>query len=361
MSALRELISAHPTEALAIGGLLIGIVFGAIAQRTNFCTLGAVSDWINLADTRRLRAWALATSIAVLGVALLEAGGVTEVSRSIYLRPRINWLGSLAGGLMFGFGMALAGGCPSRNLVRAGGGDVKSAVTLLLIALFAGMSLGGVLGPLRHALEFATAIPLNTGPQGLGDLVAAAFSQNADSVRMVIAALAGLTLAAWAFATQSFRSSGQHISSGILIGLLVVAGWALTGLAYDEMAVPPPAPPASLSFVKPTVDAVDWLQRFTAQRIPGFGAATVFGTLMGSCLMAFAMRRFRVTSFADTPDALRHAGGAALMGIGGVMGLGCSIGQGITGVSTLAIGSLIAAVAIVTGAVLGLKFVERSI
>jgi uncharacterized protein len=359
MSALREFVSAHAPEALALGGLGIGGLFGAMANRTGFCTLGAISDWINLGDTRRLRAWGLAAAVAILGVVALDSFGVTDMSGSMYLRPRLNWAGSLLGGAMFGFGMALAGGCTSRNLVRAGGGDLRSVLTLMMIGLFAHMALGGLIGPLRAGLETATAMPLPMARQGIGDAAAMSFASDPVLSRTLVAVIVGLALAGVTLASRDFRTSPRHLLSGVALGLLVVAGWALTGLAFDEMAVVPSAPPASLTFIRPTAEAFDWLQRFTAQRMPGFGAATVFGAVLGSFLVAIATRSFRVATFADTSDTLRHTGGAALMGIGGVMGLGCSIGQGVTGVSTLAIGSLLAVAAIIGGAVLGLKALER--
>lgn len=359
MTALRDLVSANAPGALALGGLAIGILFGAVAQRAGFCTLGAISDWIYLSDTRRLRAWGLAIAVAILGAAALDAYAVTDLSRSMYLRPRLNWSGSLLGGAMFGFGMAMAGGCTSRNLVRAGGGDLKAVLTLFVIALFAHMALGGILGPMRAGLEASTAIALPMARQGLSDLPAMAFALNPATARIAIAVFAGLGLVALTLSNAAFRTSARHVLSGIVIGALVVVGWALTGLAFDEMAVVPSQPPASLTFIRPTAEAFDWLERFTAQRMPGFGAATVFGAVLGSFLIAAATRSFRVATFADISDTLRHMAGGALMGTGGVMGLGCSIGQGITGVSTLAIGSLIATAAIIGGAVLGLKALER--
>ena len=145
---------------------------------------------------------------------------------------------------------------------------------------------------------------------------------------------------------------------GIGIGLCAVAGWALTGLAFDEMS-DRPTQPISLTYVRPTADAIEWLERYTAARLPGFGVATVFGAILGAFLVAVAKGRYRVTGFADTSDMLRSLMGAMLMGVGGVMALGCTIGQGITGVSTLALGSFLTFAAIVTGGVAGVKALER--
>ena len=144
------------------------------------------------------------------------------------------------------------------------------------------------------------------------------------------------------------------------IGLVVIAGWALTGLAYDDMATKP-VPPISLTYVRPTGDALQWLVLFTAEPVPGFGTASVFGALIGAFAAALAMGRFRITTFSDTGGTLRNLAGAALMGLGGVMALGCTIGQGITGISTLALGSFLTFAAIVAGGLWGLRVLERQI
>jgi uncharacterized membrane protein YedE/YeeE len=144
------------------------------------------------------------------------------------------------------------------------------------------------------------------------------------------------------------------------VGLLVVAGWALTGLAFDELAARPIAP-ISLTYIRPTGDSIEWLERFTAAPLPGFGTASVFGALLGAFAAAMAAGRFRVMTFSDQGDTLRTLSGAALMGIGGVMALGCTIGQAVTGVSTLAVGSFLSFAAIVAGGLYGLRVLERSI
>ena len=160
--------------------------------------------------------------------------------------------------------------------------------------------------------------------------------------------------------SAAFRNSPVHVTSGLGVGLCVVAGWAVTGLAFDEMAARP-AIPTSLTYVRPTGDAIEWLARYTASPWPSFGAASVFGALAGAFAAARAMGRFRIATFSDAGDTLRNLGGAALMGIGGVMALGCTVGQAITGVSTLALGSLLTFAAIVIGGRWGLIVLERQI
>ncbi len=355
---MREAIVANGPFWLAIGGLVIGFVFGALVFRTNFCTMGSVSDIVNLGDWRRFRAWVLAGVTALAGAQTLHWLGVVDLTKSMYLAASFNWFGYVVGGLIFGFGMVFAGGCPSRNLSRAGAGDLRSLLTLMIVGIFAYMTIGGLIGPVRAAIEQATSFSLPTATQGIGDLVDRALALSAGFGRIFaswVIVLAGL---AYCFKDAEFRSSPAHVWSGIGVGLCVIAGWALTGLAFDDMA-DRPTQPISLTYVRPSGDTLEWLQRYTAAPIPGFGVATVFGALLGAFAAAKSMGRFRILTFSDTGDTVRTLLGAMMMGVGGVMALGCTVGQGITGVSTLALGSFITFGAIVGGAVVGLKALER--
>lgn len=355
MTSLRAFLAATSPASLAAGGFVIGFLFGAIAQRSHFCAMGAVSDAMSFGDTRRMRSWLLAAAVAILGVHVLEVMGALDTAKSMYRTPRLNWAGHVIGGTLFGFGMVFAGGCASRNLVRAGAGDLRSFFTLMVTGVFAGMAAGGLLGPMRAGLERMTAVELGAPSQGLADVLGLGGSALGGSLPVIAAAL----LSAYALASPKFRASRMHVLSGLGVGLVVVAGWALTGLAYDDMA-DRVQPPVSLTFVKSTADTIEWLERYTAQGWPGFGAASVLGVLAGAWLMAALSGRLRIATFADPADTLRHLGGAALMGTGGVMALGCSVGQGLSGVSTLAVGSILSFAAIAGGAALGLKALERS-
>lgn len=355
MTALLALVSANPDAALTAGGLLIGLLFGALASATNFCTMGAISDWQSAGSTGRLGAVALAAATAIIGAQLLDAAGVTDLSKSVYLNPRLNWLGGIAGGLLFGGGMVYAGGCPSRSLVRAGSGDLRAIVSLIVLAIAAYATISGVFGSLRVGLDGATALDVKrfgAATQSLTDLT--------GLTRVVAAALVASPLLLFAIARGGVLSEPGNLVAGLGVGLLAVGGWLLTGLAHDEFAASP-VPPASLSFVRPVADAIDWIERSTALGLPGFGAASVFGVLIGAFMASAMTGRLNVAAFADQDDLKRHILGAAAMGIGGVLALGCSIGQGITGLSTLSVQSILAAAAIFAGAVLGLKRLERSL
>ncbi len=361
MTALRELVAENGPTALTIGGLIIGFLFGAIVFKTNFCTMGSISDIVSFGDYRRFRAWVLAAATALVGAQLLQYAGVVELTRSMYLAPSVNWFGNVLGGLMFGYGMVFAGGCASRNLARVGGGDLRSLVALIVIGIFAFMTIGGVLGPLRAWLEQSTAVSLaglNAPSQSLGDVVSASLGLSRMTGALIVTAAVVAAGVVYCFRDESFRKSPVHIASGVGVGLCVVAGWAVTGLAFDELADRPVAP-ISLTFVRPAGDTLEWLERFTALGLPGFGVATVFGAILGSFVTAVAMKRFTITTFSDKGDTIRVLSGAALMGVGGVLALGCTVGQGITGISTLAIGSFITFAAIVTGGVVGMKAFER--
>ena len=361
LDLLRAHIQETPDFHLALGGILIGMIFGAIIFRTNFCAMGSISDMLTFGDYRRFRAWLLAIAVALIGTQLLAATGIVDLSRSMYMAPVFNWSGNIIGGLMFGFGMVLAGGCASRNLVRAGGGDVRSVVILLVLGLFAYMSLGGILGPLRDALQQATAVNLgNSASPSAGALLASLTGMNSGVAGALMAVLVATVLLGICFSDKNFRGSAPNIFSGIGIGLCVVAGWALTGLAYDEFAAAPNNP-MSLSYVRPTGDTLEYLERFTAGMVPGFGVATVIGAFAGAMLAAIASGRFRITGFADSSDTLRGLTGGALMGTGGIVALGCTIGQAVTGISTLALGSFLAFAAIVAGGIAGIKYLERQL
>ncbi len=360
MSVREQLVLAAP-QVLAWGGLAIGMVFGVLVERTRFCAMGALSDLVAFNDRRRLRAWLLASAVAIIGAQSLQAAAVVDLGLSMYLTASLNWLGNILGGLMFGVGMVFAGGCASRNLVRLGAGDVRAAVVLVVMGVCAYMTLGGILGPLRAALESATAIELpGETRQSLAALLSLATGWSTSAARWLVSLALAASLLIYCLRDGEFRRSPALMVGGFGVGLCVVAAWAVSGLAYDEFAALP-QPPQALSFVRPSGDTLEYLERYTASPVPGFGVATVLGTLVGAFLAALSAGRFKLAGFADSADTLRNLAGAALMGVGGVVAMGCSIGQSLSGVSTLAVGSLVAALALVAGGLLGLHILERSL
>jgi uncharacterized protein len=360
MHTLHDAAAQYAPLVLALGGLVTGLAFGAIVFRTNYCAMGALSDMHSFGDHRRFRAWILAAATALPGAQLLQLADVVALDKSMYLQPVVNWFGNIAGGLIFGFGMVFAGGCPSRNLSRAGGGDLRALVVLIILGLFAYMTSAGIFGPIRVGVEQLTSFAAGVETQSLGDMLSALTGMERRTSTIIFTVALTAVALAYCFLDFRFRNSLQHVVSGIGVGLTVVAGWALTGLAYDEMAARPVAP-ISLTFVRPAGDALQWLMLATATPVPGFGVTSVFGALLGAFAMALAMGRFRISTFSGTHDTLRNMLGAALMGMGGVMALGCTVGQSVTGVSTLAVGSFLTFAAIVIGGRQGLDVLERII
>lgn len=359
--SMTALLSSNPQLSVLIGGLVIGFAFGFVLHRSNFCVMGGISDFIMFGDGRRLRAWILAGAVAIVGVHLLESSGVVDLDRSRYLGSRINWLSHLVGGFVFGVGMVLAGGCASRNIVRAGGGDLRALLILLVIASFAFAAISGVLAQMRVSLAETTALDTQTlglKSQRLGDVVAAASSAPRATVTLTVVSLVVLALLSFVAAAQNFRASPVHIVSGIAVGCAVTLAWAVTALAQDDFAARPIAV-ESLSFVAPVGGTLEWIQRATAVGLPSFGAASVMGTLIGSFTASMVSGTFRLQTFANVEDTLRHMAGAALMGVGGVFALGCTIGQGVSGLSTLSLGSVISMAAIIAGAATTIRVLMR--
>jgi uncharacterized membrane protein YedE/YeeE len=339
-------------------GFVLGGAFGWIAQRTHFCAMGGIADYVIMGDGRRLRAWFLASAVAILATQALVASGVLDLGSAFYLAPRLGWLGAVLGGLLFGFGMTLAGGCGNKTLVRIGGGSVKALVTALVLGITAYMTLRGLLGVVRVAAIEPTAIDLEAfgfANQGAPAVLAGVGVAPGPARGLAVVALAGALLW-WCLADQRFRHSRRDLGAGLALGLLIPAGWLATGVVgRDEFE---PTPLASFTFVAPIGEAIQYLMVFSGASI-NFGIAAVGGVIAGSAIGHVAARSFRIETFADTGDALRHLAGAAMMGVGGVLALGCTIGQGLSGLSTLALGSFLAWGAIILGGVLGVRYLEQ--
>jgi uncharacterized membrane protein YedE/YeeE len=351
-----EEISPHIVASIA--GAVIGVGLGAVVQRTNFCAMGAVSDVVVFQNWNRLRAWFLAMAVAILGTQLLSWAEMIDLGESIYLGSRLTWAAAILGGLLFGIGMVLAGGCGNRNLVRLGAGDLRSLVVVLVMGLSAGMTLYGLIAYLRVGFNDATALELadyGLASQALPDLVAALVGANAQSLQIFLALAVAFAFAAFCFSSVAFRQSPRNIVGGLLVGALVVAGWWATGvLAFDEFE---PVSLGSLTFIAPVGDGVLYLMTFTGSSI-SFGIALVGGVIAGAFLAAVATGSFHLQGFANKSDLQRNLIGAVLMGFGGVMALGCTVGQGITGLSTLALGSVLALASIIAGGMAGMRLLE---
>ncbi|MGE0734616.1 MAG: YeeE/YedE family protein [Alphaproteobacteria bacterium] len=343
---------------LGLGGLAIGLAFGAIAQRTRFCISGSISDAVALGDTGRLRMWLLSIAVATAGSALLFAFGIVDLRRSIYLSPNFGWAGALVGGAVFGFGMMLTKGCPSRNLVRLGGGNLRGLVVAITVGITAYMTLRGLFALPRVWFETALNVDLarvKIAGQGIPQLLGA-FGLSPTAAHYILAAVVAAALLAICFSPRGLRTQLRLVIGGIGIGLLVPAGWIVTGvLARDEFE---PVPLASITFVAPVGEALQYLMIFTGATL-NFGIAVVGGVVLGSFAAAAATRSLRLEGFTSARELGRYLIGATMMGIGGVFALGCTVGQGLTGISTLSAGSLLATLGIVGGGVVATRFLQR--
>jgi len=347
------------TTIVGIGGFIIGLVFGAVVQRTNFCTMGAISDLVLMGDGRRFRAWTLAIAVAIIGTQALHFSGAIDINKSIYLTPNLGWLGAIVGGAMFGFGMTLTGGCGSKTVVRLGAGNLKSLVVAIVLGIVAYMTLRGLFALVRLQLEAASNIDLKAhglGNQNIGEMAGALLGLPASTTRVAAAVIVAAAFLVFSFKDGAFRRSSANIAAGLIIGLTAVASWAVTGiLGADDFN---PVPLGSMTFVAPVAESLQYLMTFTGSTI-NFGIAVVGGVIAGSFLMAVATGTFQIEGFTDRGDFVHHIGGATLMGAGGVLALGCTIGQGITGMSTLALGSALAWLSILAGGYLGIKYLEE--
>ncbi len=354
---------------------VVAVVLGAAMHKTRFCTMGAVSDWMNMGHRGRLGAWFFAIAIAIGGVLILEALNVVAVQNKTlgasfppYRTAQFAWLRYLLGGVMFGVGMTLAGGCGSRVLVRAGGGSFKAVVVLIAIAIVAYFLVWTDLYQKLFGVWIApTTVNLarwGIPSQELGAVVSgvAKFSEP-KVLHLILGGLIVATMLFFVLRSRDFRQERNNIIGGTAVGLAVVAGWIITGgplsEAWGEYALLAAEPPIrvaaqSYTFIAPMADVLNYLlnPKFS---LVSFGVMAFVGVMVGSLLYAVGSGNFRVEWFASGRDFASHLFGGALMAVGGVLAMGCSIGQGVTGVSTLALGSFIALFAMIFGSALTMK------
>lgn len=362
----------------------IALILGAVVNKTNFCTMGAVSDWVNMEDTGRLRAWVLAIAIGVLGVMGLEAAGMVNLSSTFppYRQNNLIWLENILGGALFGIGMTLASGCGNKTLVRIGGGNIKSIVVLLVIAVIAYFMINPFPGSdqtLYSTLFYPWTNPATVTLTTQQDLGAMLFSDAATG-RLVMGAVIGSLMLIWVFKSADFRGNFDNILGGLVVGLAVLAAWYVTSNImvnadgeimslrafaqnwdfYAPADAVRPADigslaPQSFTFINPMGQTLGYVAGGFQSTLLTFGIMAVAGVIAGSLLWSIVSRSFRIEWFASFKDFATHVIGAILMGFGGVLAMGCTIGQGVTGFSTLALGSILAFAAIVIGSAVTMK------
>lgn len=336
-------------QLVVLAGLAIGLVYGAVGLLSGFCLMSSMRGVLGEGDGRLVRSYALAIAVAVLASQLLAGRGTVDLGKSIYLQPTFSVPVLFLGGLLFGYGMVLSNGCGSRALVLLGRGNLRSFVVVIVLAIAAQMTLKGLVAPGRIAMVQATQTTLSANSL---PLLASALGMGETIARILAVLIVAGTLAVFAFAHDGFRRSSGQIVAGIIVGLLVAGGWYVTGyLGADDFN---PVPVTSLTFIAPIADTLQYAMLSTGLTL-NFGIATVAGVFAGSLVTALATGRFHLEAYSSPRHMLRSAGGAALMGIGGVMAFGCSIGQGLTGLSTLSLASFVAIAGILLGATAGLR------
>ncbi|WP_410473858.1 YeeE/YedE family protein [Guyparkeria sp. TX1] len=365
------LLFDNPWLTLLTGAALIGLAFGAIAAATRYCNMGAVSDWVLTGDPGRMRAWLLSIAVAVAGVALLEAGGVFDLdqTRVNYRAAEFPWLRYLLGGLLFGVGMVLAGGCTTKTLVNIGQGDMKSLWAYAVV----GVTAAGLLywPEARWFVDQTLAWPqlsfeaVSIGHQDLGALLAGVSpSGSLEHWRLATALVVAAGLIVWLWRMDhAQRMRRADVIGGLGIGLVITAGWLWTGsptgqalMSEAALAFDPPKGTGaqSLSFVAPAAEVLR-LAESPALGLVTFGIVAMLGVIVGAAAWAVLRGHFRLQGFRAWSQFGTYSIGGLLMGTGGIIAMGCSVGQGLSGSSTLALGSLIALGGIVLGAFVTLK------
>lgn len=363
----------------------IALVMGALVNKTNFCTMGAVSDMVNMGDLGRIRAWLLAIAVAIIGVVALERAGMVLVDASFppYRAGQLIWAENLLGGLMFGVGMVLASGCGNKCLVRIGGGNIKSILVLAIAGSMAYFMVNPFPGGDKTLFslffyDWIRPLAIETGSsQDLGSLIG---GKSVATARLVVGGVLGVFLLWFVFKSAEFRASFDNILGGLAVGLAVLAAWYVTSnveidvdgdvlslgayyqqwdmLADSDAGKPAqgrPLSPQSFTFINPMGQTVGYAAKGFDSALLTFGVMALFGVIAGSLLWSVLSRSFRIEWFSSAGDFFAHFIGAILMGIGGTLALGCTIGQAITGISTLALGSFITFAAIVLGSTLTMK------
>lgn len=350
---MEELSNLH---LVALLGFIIAMVFGFVGNKTHFCSMGAISDVVNMGSKGRMGAWFLAIGIAILGVQYLYISGQVDIDASVYRAPTIYIFSYILGGMLFGIGMTLAAGCGQRNLVRVGGGNLKALIVLIVLGVTAYMTMRGILAIVRLDYIYPINADLtNQGinNQGLFDYIGSLLKLEDSSLLQKIGGfIVAFVFIAYAFKQEEFRKSFDNLLAGIVIGTCVVAAWYVTGyVGQDDFD---PITPQGMAFIGPTGNTITYLMTYTGAEI-NFGIAVVLGMIFGSFIYTIISGTFRIETFSNKSEMVNHLVGAVMMGFGGVLSFGCTIGQGVTGMSTLAIGSFLTLASIIFGSALTMK------
>lgn len=326
-------------------GLGVGVLLGMCARLGDFCTLGALETAMIGRDFRRIHIWSLALGVAILSLHMADAWGLIDIGRSLYHSIAWNPVASVAGGLMFGYGMAMAGNCGFGALVRAGDGDIRSVLIVVVLGIATYATLAGPLAPLRVFIFPQTE---QLGRRGIGETLSAMTGLDPAWP----AAVLGLALIAVALRHPQVRRSAVTVICAAGVGLSVVLAFVgTTQVARHSMdAVLIEGP----SYTAPVGRTILYLMTATGT-VPSFSVGLVFGTLAGAVAGSLWRRSFRWEACDDPRELGRQLGGAIMMGIGGVIAMGCTIGQGLTATALLAWSGPVTLLAIAAGTWVGLQ------
>lgn len=344
------MIGAPFSFFLAFLGLLGGFAIGIVARKSNFCTLGAIEETYYGTERSRMRTWLLAVGVAIAGTQTLDFLGIIDLNKSFYLVPQLRLVGAIVGGMFFGLGMALVGTCAFGMLVRAGGGDMRSLVSILILGIVGYTTANGILAYIGLYVIIPSDVNL-TGSEtsSISEMILGPSHTARFAVGMALSAAA----IGWAVSSRRYLANFSAVITGVVIGLAVVYGWWVTALVsqdgFEQVSF------ESYRFARPIGDTLVYAMTFSGAAIT-FPIGGVLGVLLGAFVTSLYDKSFRFEAFDDAREMRRHFGGAALMGMGSIFALGCTIGQGMSGVSTLSINSFITVAAIAFSAWLGIRY-----
>ncbi len=345
------------------------VVFGALAKRTNFCTMGAISDIYNMGSWVRMRVWGMAVGVAMIGFYFMAWLGLIDPTQTIFSSGHVIWLSAIVGGGMLGFGMVLASGCPSKTLVRIGAGNLKSLMVFFFIGVAAYSTMRGMFAVLRTNTVDKVGFDITTG-SAVPAWLSAVLGVDPSITGLIMALLVGGGLVVWALWNAKFRSASKNLIAGLGIGMVIVSMWWIIGHMGFVAEHPETLEPVylgtaggrmqALSFTSPIARTLAWLTSYDSYTTLTLtlGVVAVFGVVLGSFIYSMYNRTFKLQGFGSTKDTALHIVGGFFMGVGGVTAGGCTVGQGLSGISTLSVTSMIALTGIMLGGVIGLRLQE---
>ena len=364
-------------QQVLLGAFSLAVVLGFFVNKTNFCTMGAVSDLVNIGHTGRFRAWMFALGIAILGVMGLELAGLIDIGLTAsndtanppYRTSQFAWPRYIVGGILFGIGMTLGSGCGNKTLLRLGGGNLKSIFVIFALGIsaylmiFTNFGYNVFLQWMQPA--FIDLSLYNIHDQSIPTVLGGLFNmESTATLSVIVASVIGGLLVLWALLSKDFITSFDNVLAGFVVGLVVLGGWYLTTGAMgqelleevDFMDERPFAVGAqSFTFIQPNAHLFEWVRTGFSSSLLTFALLAAAGVITGSFIYSILFKKFRIEWFSSWKDFFAHVIGGLLMGTGGVLAMGCTIGQGVSGASTLALGSFVALVSIIFGSALTMK------